>query len=244
MSYMDSTYHATQDLIYALQNPAPAGGTNTIEFIFHKEKPRDRRATYVRAVCYIRTQKTDTHSTRLTAGANLIGYPGEVRTPVSDLTTMKLHLNSAISDVKSRYMCMDVKYFYLNNQIDREEYIMIQISMIPQEFVDKYNFIEKLNNIYFFARVTKGMYGIPQAGWIAHDDLVKRLEPYRYHTSSKNTGLWKHNSQPINFTLLVDDFGVKYSGKDHALHLKAELELKYKVTTDWEEKLYIGIALK
>ena len=52
---------------------------------------------------------------------------------------MKLHVNSAISDVKSRYMCMEVKYFYLNNQMDRYEYIMIQISMIPQEFVDKYN---------------------------------------------------------------------------------------------------------
>ena len=38
---------------------------------------------------------------------------------------------------------MDVKYFYLNNQMDRVEYIIIQILMIPQEFVDKYNLIEK-----------------------------------------------------------------------------------------------------
>ena len=44
--------------------------------------------------------------------------------------------------------------------------------------------------------------------------------------------------------MLDDDFGVKYSGKDHALYLKASLETKYKVTTDWEGKLYIGIALK
>ena len=43
---------------------------------------------------------------------------------------------------------------------------------------------------------------------------------------------------------MVDNFGVKYPGKDHALHLKSELETKYKVTTDWESKLYIGIALK
>ena len=41
-----------------------------------------------------------------------------------------------------------------------------------------------------------------------------------------------------------DDFGVKYSGKEHALHLQAALEDKYKVTTDWEGKLYIEIALK
>ena len=48
----------------------------------------------------------------------------------------------------------------------------------------------------------------------------------------------------INFTLVVDYFGVKYLVKDHALHLKAALEDKYKVTTDWEVKMYIGIALK
>ena len=71
------------------------------------------------SVCDIKTQKTETHRTRLTAGVNLIDYPGEVSTLTSDLTTMKLHVNSDISDIKSRYMCMDVKYFYLDNQMDR-----------------------------------------------------------------------------------------------------------------------------
>ena len=42
---------------------------------------------------------------------------------------------------------------------------------------------------------------------------------------------------------MVDYFSVKYSGKEHNLHLKAALK-KYKVTTDWEVKLYIGIELK
>ena len=69
----------------------------------------------MRAVCNIQPQKTETHRTRLDARGNLIDYPGEVSTPTSDLPTMKLHVNSAISDVKSIYMCIDVKYFYLNN---------------------------------------------------------------------------------------------------------------------------------
>ena len=45
---------------------------------------------------------------------------------------MKIHINSSISYVKARYMRMDVKYFYLKNKMDRAEYIMIQIAMIPQ----------------------------------------------------------------------------------------------------------------
>ena len=44
--------------------------------------------------------KTYTHRTRLTTGVNLMDYPGEVSTATSDLTTIKLHVNSAISDVK------------------------------------------------------------------------------------------------------------------------------------------------
>ena len=89
------------------------------------------------------------------------------------------------------------------------------------------------------------MYGIPQAGQISYDALLKHLDLYGYHPSSKKNGLWKHNIRPINFTLVVDDSGVKYPGEEHALHLKASLEEKYKVvTTDWEVKLYISIALK
>ena len=121
---------------------------------------------------------------------------------------------------------------------------MIQISMIPQEFVGKYNVTEKAHNGYISAQVTKGMYGLPQAGRISHDALVKHLDPYGYHPSRKKRGPWKHKSLLINFTLVVNDFGVKYSGNENDLYLKAELEDKYKVTTDWEGKLYLGIALK
>ena len=41
--------------------------------------------------------------------------------------------------------------------MDREEYIMIHIAMIPQEFVEKYNLQEKAYNGYIYSRVTKGM---------------------------------------------------------------------------------------
>ena len=55
---------------------------------------------------------------------------------------------------------------------------MIQLSIIPQEFVDKYNIKLKLHNGYIFSRITKDVYGLTQAGRISHDALVKHLEPY------------------------------------------------------------------
>ena len=51
-------------------------GTDTIEFIFHKDKKNYIRVTYVRSVSNIRPQKIETHRTRLTEGGNLIDYPG------------------------------------------------------------------------------------------------------------------------------------------------------------------------
>ena len=83
------------------------------------------------------TTKKENHRKRISAGVNLIEYTGEVITPTSDLTTIKLHVNSAISDIKLRYMHMDVKYVTLNNHMDRTEYVMILISMILQEFIYK-----------------------------------------------------------------------------------------------------------
>ena len=49
--------------------------------------------------------------------------------------------------------------------------------------------------------------------------------------------------RPIQFTLVVDDFGVKYVGEEHAQHLKKALEKDYTVTTEWDGRRYIGITL-
>ena len=105
---------------------------------------------------------------------------------------------------------MDVKYFYLNNNMYRAEYIMIQISTIPQEFIIAYNLKDTVHNIYIFTRRSKGMYELLQKVKITHNALVLHLAPYGYHPSRKIPGLWIHSSHPINLTLVVNDFGVIY----------------------------------
>ena len=55
--------------------------------------------------------------------------------------------------------------------------------------------------------------------------------------------LWKHNTRPIHFTSVVDNFGVKYTQQEDADHLKTVLERDYIVTADWTGKRYIGITL-
>jgi hypothetical protein len=40
-------------------------------------------------------------------------------------------------------------------------------------------------------------------------------------------GLWYHELRPISFTLMVDDFGVKYENKDDVDRLGAGIKTTY-----------------
>ena len=47
----------------------------------------------------------------------------------------------------------------------------------------------------------------------------------------------------MNFTLVVDNFGIKYRDKKDADNLISALQSKYEVTQDWTGGLYCGIKL-
>ena len=86
------------------------------------------------------------------------------------------------------------------------------------------------------------MYGLPQAGKNANDLLQRRLKEHGYHQCQFIPGLYKHVWRPVTFTLVVDDFGVKFVGDQHANHLKNTLEKYYDITVDWSGSKYIGIT--
>jgi hypothetical protein len=56
-------------------------------------------------------------------------------------------------------------------------------------------------------------------------------------------GRFKHDTRPITFCLVVDDFGVKYIGRHNAEHLISTLSKKYTITTDWTGAKYLGLHL-
>ena len=87
------------------------------------------------------------------------------------------------------------------------------------------------------------MYGIPQAGMLFNNHITKYLDTYGYSPTTHTLILWHQQIYPISFTLLVDDFGVKYFGWEHDKHLIAALTTLYLLTIDWEAKLYCGLTL-
>jgi hypothetical protein len=88
------------------------------------------------------------------------------------------------------------------------------------------------------------MYGLPQAGILANQLLTKRLEPHGYYQCRHTPGLWRHKWRPVLFSLVVDDFGIKYVGREHINHLIDDIEEHYEFSKDWEGRLYCGITLK
>jgi hypothetical protein len=57
-------------------------------------------------------------------------------------------------------------------------------------------------------------------------------------------GVWLHKTKPIAFTLVVDNFAVKYAGKGNTHHLRNALLHSYEITTDWGGTVYSGMTLK
>ena len=64
-----------------------------------------------------------------------------------------MHWNIVISTPGSKYLVVDVKNFYLKNIMAKHEYYNISISLIPQEFIDEYNLMEKKINGFIYVKV-------------------------------------------------------------------------------------------
>jgi hypothetical protein len=88
------------------------------------------------------------------------------------------------------------------------------------------------------------MYGLPQAGIITIQLLKKRLANYGYFELPHTPGLWRHATKPVQFCLVVDDFGIKYVGRENLKHLLNALKEFYEVSTDYDGSLYVGITIE
>ena len=155
--------------------------TDCIDFIHYKDIPLNKKATYAHIVAEIREQKKDPNRIRITVGGNLIHYPYDKSQPTADLTTVKLHLNNTISTPNARYACLDIKNMYLMSIMQEAEYMFIDAVLVPQDFIDEYQLHNKIHNGKIYIKIKKGMYGLPQAGKLAYDQLKNHLKNMATH---------------------------------------------------------------
>ena len=220
-------------------------GTETMFFIHPNKIPKGKKATYLRIVSAFRPEKDNPRRIRWTVGGDRVPFDGDVSTKTADLTTVKCLINSVLSTPNAKFMTGDLKDFYLNTPMKPKDYayMRIPVTMLPESIVEEYKLAPLMYKGYAHVEIRKGMYDLPQAGRIANDRLKKFLEPYGYAPVPITPGLWTHKTNPLTFSLVVDDFGIKYVNRADVDHLIATLQKLYVIKTDWDATQYCGLHL-
>ena len=120
-----------------------------------------------------------------------------------------------MSTKDARYACIDIKNMYLQTLPKVYEYIRIPRKLVPQAFIDEYGLESKIHNKYLYCEIRKGIYGLPQAGKLASTLLKQRLTTRGYIECMHTPELWRHVFRPVQFKLVVDDFGIKFVSVEH-----------------------------
>jgi hypothetical protein len=202
-----------------------------------------RKVTYCKQEATIRPNKTETHRVRNCASGDRLDFPGPMATQTVSLTTIKILLKSTISTTGARFSAFNINNFYYGTPMNRYEYMKLHISNIPTEIIDEYILASlATDDCWIYMEIRKGVPGLKQAGRIANDRLTLHLGKYGYSPFPQTPSLWTHDTRLIAFSLVVDNFGVKYVGDDHAHHLLDALRQLYTVTTDWGGNLFNGLT--
>jgi hypothetical protein len=218
-------------------------GTNTDFFIDLANIPKDCKITYGKLVCDFKPNKNENHWFRLTVGGDRLDYSGDMTTSTADSTTFKILINSTLSTQEAKMMMMDIINYYVGTPLPTYQYMRLPISILPVDIIEKYDLTRLEVNGWVYLEIGKGMYGLKQAGILANQVLQKRLKPFGYYPAIHTPGLWLHNTKPTAFSLVVDDFAVKYVTKADDHHLRNALLRYYEITTDWDGTVYSGITL-
>ena len=157
------------------------------------------------------------------------------------MPAIKLPIHSVIFDSAS-WMTIDIKDYYLNTPLLCPEYVRIPMRFIPTPTILTHNLQPYIFNNSILFEVSKGMYGLPQAGLLAQQRLVKHLSRHGY-TETPTPCPFRHTSNGTVFALVVDDFGIKYTTPVGAAHLIHTLRFLYEIKTDHDGRKYIGFTI-
>ena len=101
-----------------------------------------------------------------------------------------------------------------------------------------------VQNVYVCITCCKAICVLTKASDFSNKQLQNPLAPHCYAPCRLTPGLLWHNTRPIIFRLVINNFGAKYVGKDHAKHLHRILTFHHgKFEQDWAGELFCGITL-
>ena len=110
----------------------------------------DKKFTYANPVVNHRPQKEDPNRILIVVGGNLINSTGELSMPTASINMAKLHWNSVVSTALEKYMCIDIKSFYLSSALEYYKYMEIPYALFPQWIIERYGLEEHVHDGYIF----------------------------------------------------------------------------------------------
>ena len=154
----------------------------------------------------------------MTVGEDRLDYDGN---PSFSLLNTKIFLNSVIYDAYTgaRYGTVDVKDFYLNNPMNRYQYMKIAQQYFTDEIRSEYDIDKLVHNGYLFVEIRKGMYGLNEFGITTFSRIINNLVSAGYYLVKHTPSFCTYKTRNLIFTLAIDDFGVKYSNMGNIHHL-------------------------
>jgi hypothetical protein len=141
--------------------------------------------------------KEEKERTILTVGGDQIEYPGDKSTCTAGLTPAKILINSVISTLGAKFLVIDIKKIYLDTPFGRFEYMVINLSSLPQETIKKYNLLNLAQDRKVYIEIQKGMYGLPQAGILTNELLQRNLAKDGYRPTQHTRALDARHSPHI-----------------------------------------------
>ena len=208
--------------------------TKTMHPIHHHVLPSDRRGDVIYYNPITREKLINSRRTfrvRGVAGGDRINYTGIVSSSTASLQLVKVLLHSDIDD------------FSLLSTLHCSEYVRISVAVLPDDIREEFQLDQYIHNDYVLFEITKGMYGLPQAGYLAQKEVVEHLSKFDYHPAPSDPCLLRHKTNGVAFTLVVDDFLVKYKDRKAATHLLSALQERYPLKFDWSPTQYLGIDI-
>jgi hypothetical protein len=112
-----------------------------MKFIKHTSKPRGSQASYYNPQVKVKIKDGEHfYRVRGTYGGDKLLYNGEKDAQTAALTTVKLLLNSVVSE-GADWMTADISDFYLEkgNKLPYPEYMWINLNVLPENIIEKYN---------------------------------------------------------------------------------------------------------
>ena len=126
---------------------------------------------------------------------------------------------------------------------DQNTSTYIPIKDVPEETIEREGLRRFINGDFILFQVDGSMYGHPVSGRIANRDLVAHLKEHSYNQDPNVPCLFEHATNKTVFTLIVDDFGVKYTGIENFNELVRILNMRWPVKTDITGKKFLGMRI-